>query len=132
MEGSVNGGTFSALVERLTVHDQPVDPSFATAFLMTFHLFGSAEQLFNFLVARFTMYPPEGINDDEIPLWTEKKLLPVQMRVCNALKLWIEIYWIEKYDDIFLDDIHAFANGPMMETQPQAATKILELVARKV
>jgi hypothetical protein len=24
MEGAVNGGTFTALVERLTVHDQPV------------------------------------------------------------------------------------------------------------
>jgi hypothetical protein len=24
MEGAVNGGTFPALVERLTVHDQPV------------------------------------------------------------------------------------------------------------
>jgi hypothetical protein len=99
---------------------------------MTFHLFGSAEDLFHALVDRFTLGPPTGLNPDDLVIWTEKKLYPIQMRVCNALKLWIENFWIEKYDDVCLDDIHAFASGKMMETQPQSAQKILELVSRRV
>ncbi|KAI8893365.1 ras guanine nucleotide exchange factor domain-containing protein [Globomyces pollinis-pini] len=132
MEGAVNGGTFISLVERLTVHDQPVDPGFASSFLMTFHLFGTAKQLFDCLVARFTMEPPEGLNNDELKLWIEKKLSPIQIRVCNALKLWIESYWLEQFDDICLDDIHAFASGPMMQFQSVPAQRILELVQRRV
>ncbi|KAJ3253570.1 hypothetical protein HK103_000478 [Boothiomyces macroporosus] len=139
MEGAVNGGTFQALVERLTVHDQPVgkssfiiDPGFAQSFLMTFHLFGNAEMLFRALKGRFMLEPPQGLTPEELNIWVEKKLTPVQRGVCNALKMWIEQYWLESSDDSCLDDIHAFASGEMMEYQPQAATKILELVSKKV
>ncbi|KAJ3273412.1 hypothetical protein HDV01_004482 [Terramyces sp. JEL0728] len=139
MEGAVNGGTFPALVERLTVHDQPVgdlivnlDPGFAQAFLMTFHLFGNSETLFRCLQSRFLLDPPQGLTPEELNIWVEKKLTPVQRGVCNALKMWIEQYWLESSDDSCLDDIHAFASGAMMEYQPQAATKILELVSKKV
>ncbi|KAJ3318431.1 hypothetical protein HDV06_000507 [Boothiomyces sp. JEL0866] len=139
MEGAVNGGTFPALVERLTVHDQPVgkhpltiDPGFAQSFLMTFHLFGTSEMLFRCLRGRFMLEPPQGLTPEELNIWVEKKLTPVQRGVCNALKMWIEQYWLESNDDSCLDDIHAFASGEMMEYQPQAATKILELVSKKV
>lgn len=132
MEGVVNGGTFDALVEKLTAHDQPVDPGYSTAFLMTFHLFGTAQQLFEALYARYNLKPPQGLKGDELILWTEKKLSLIQVRVCNALKLWIEGYWLEKFDDVCLDDLHAFASGPMLETQAASATRILELVSRRI
>jgi son of sevenless-like protein len=108
------------------------DPSFSSSFLMTFHLFGTAEQLFSLLVARFNLPPPQGLSPEDLNIWTEKKLFPIQTRVSNAIKLWIESYWLEKFDDACLDDIHAFAMGPMMETQPQAAQRILELVSKRV
>jgi hypothetical protein len=31
--------------------------------------------------------------------------------VANAMKMWIELYWLEKHDDVCLDAIHAFASG---------------------
>ena len=99
---------------------------------MTFHLFGSAEQLFHLLVQRYTLEPPGGLSQEDVFIWTEKKLVPVQMRVCNALKSWLENYWIDKHDDVCLDDIHAFASGPMMQTQQQAAQRFLELVSKRV
>lgn len=139
MEGAVNGGSFQALVERLTIHDQPVgndysdlDPSFSASFLMTFHLFGTAEQLFSTLVSRFTLFPPPGLTPEELQVWTEKKLNPIQVRVCNTIRTWIESYWLEKFDDNCLDDIHAFASGTMMQAQPQLAQRILELVSKRV
>ena len=132
MEGAVNGGTFTALVERLTVHDQPVDPGFATAFLMTFHLFGTADQLFQELIARFMMEPPEGLNTDEMRLWVEKKLSPVQIRVCNAFKTWLEYHWLDTTDDSCLDNIYSFASGPMMQAQPALAARLQELVSKRV
>jgi hypothetical protein len=78
------------------------------------------------------MEPPEGLKEDEYALWWEKKLIPVQNRVCNALKLWLESFWIEQYDDDCLDDIHALVSGPITENHPQLASKLLELVSRKV
>ncbi|KAI8912742.1 ras guanine nucleotide exchange factor domain-containing protein [Gorgonomyces haynaldii] len=132
MEGAVNGGTFSALVERLTVHDQPVDPGYATAFLMTFHLFGTAEQLFDELIGRFMMEPPDGLTPDEVRIWVDKKLQPVQIRVCNAFKAWLENHWIESKDDGCLDNIYSFASGPMMQAQPTLATRLQELVSKRI
>lgn len=151
MEGAVNGGTFPSLVERMTMHDQPIgmrffsklnamdahlffvlDTDFMNAFLLTFHLFGSAGQLFSLLIARFTMQPPPGLSADEFALWTEKKLYPIQARVSIVLKVWLETFWIDLLDDVCLDDIHNFANGAMMGPQPEEAQRVLELVGIKV
>ena len=150
MEGAVNGGTFPSLVERMTMHDQPigelklwngcsslsffavVDTDFMNAFLLTFHLFGSAGQLFSLLISRFTMQPPPGLSADEFALWTEKKLYPIQARVSIVLKVWLETFWIDLLDDVCLDDIHNFANGAMMGPQPEEAQRVLELVGIKV
>lgn len=132
MEGAVNGGTFAALVERLTAHDQPVDPEFASSFLMTFHLFGTSLELFEQLSGRFSIQQPPGLTSDEELVWMEKKVVPIQVRVCTAFKLWIESFWIEKFDDDCLDDIHAFISGPVALQHPAPAHRILELLSKRV
>ena len=78
------------------------------------------------------MEPPQALNSDDLKIWTDKKLAQIQSRVCNALKAWLENYWIDSYGDCCLDDIHEFASGPMMKSQASAAAKILELVSKKV
>ena len=108
------------------------DPSFASTFLLTFHLFGTAEEFFKQLMARFNLEPPDGLTPDELSLWVDKKLNIIQNRVCNTLRSWIEFYWVEKYDDVCLDDIHAFASTGIMDSQPAHAQKILELVAKRI
>ena len=101
-------------------------------FLLTFRLFGSPEDLFSILIARYTMHPPPGLSSDEHALWTNKKFFPIQSRVAIVLKVWLEFFWIDQYDDVCLDDIHRFANGAMKELQPEESEHILELVSAKV
>lgn len=99
---------------------------------MTFHLFGTSAELFSLLVARYNITAPPGLIAEDVPIWTEKKLIPIQVRVYNVIKLWMESYWLESFDDKCLDNIHEFASGPMTATQPGAAQRILELVSKKV
>ena len=145
MEGAVNGGTFSSLVERMTIYDQAsgtrspytlnhgiVDTVFMNAFLLTFHLFGGAEQLFTILSGHFTMPPPPGLSGDEYAIWSEKKQRPIQTRVAVVLRTWLESFWVDSLDDVCLDDIYSFANDAMMGPQPDDAQQVLQLVAVKV
>lgn len=99
---------------------------------MTFHLFGTSEQLFDELVNRFMLEPPPNLSSDEIKLWVEKKLSPIQIRVCNSFKIWLESFWIESKDDACLDNIYSFASGPMMQAQHALANRLLELVSKRV
>ncbi|KAI9101897.1 ras guanine nucleotide exchange factor domain-containing protein [Phlyctochytrium arcticum] len=131
-EGQVNGGTFPALVERLTLHDQPVDPVFFTAFMMLFHQFGTAPEFFDLLTKRFTMSPPPNLSQEELKIWHEKKQTPARLRVYNAFRSWLENYWIDELDDPCLDRIHDFATGDMMEATSTLSLRLMELVQKKV
>lgn len=132
MEGAINGGTFPALVERLTAHEHQVNPVFATSFLMTFHLFGTSTQLLDELIGRFMLSSPDNLSQDEHYLWVTKKLSLIQIRVCNAFKAWLEHYWREEHDDVCLDRIYSFASGPMMQSQPALAARLQDLVSKRV
>ncbi|KAI8926456.1 ras guanine nucleotide exchange factor domain-containing protein [Entophlyctis helioformis] len=132
MEGAVNGGTFEALVERLTLHDQPVDAGFANAFLMTFHLFATSEDLLNVLINRYNLSPPQGLSDAELKIWIDKKLVPIQIRVSNAFKTWLESHWVDALDDVCLDRIYQFASNVMMRAHAPLASRLMELVTKKI
>ncbi|KAH6594554.1 hypothetical protein BASA50_006504 [Batrachochytrium salamandrivorans] len=132
MEGAINGGTFEALVERLTLHDQPVDPVFANAFLLTFHLFSTSEELFNSLVARYNMSPSPELSASDVKIWVDKKLVPAQIRVSNAFKTWLENHWVESLDDACLDMIYQFASTSMSLTHAPLATRLMDLVTKKI
>jgi son of sevenless-like protein len=78
-DGGVRGGTLPALVERLTMHDQ-MDSTYIDAFLMTYKSFTTTRELFQLLVERFKIQPPEGLTPAESDDWVEKKQKPVQVR----------------------------------------------------
>jgi son of sevenless len=99
---------------------------------MTFHMFGSAQQLYDELIKRFNMGPPDSLSPDEVRIWVERKLSPVQIRVCNTFKAWLESFFIEDKDDVCLDNIYEFASGPMMQAQPALATRLQEIVSKRV
>ncbi|KAI9004684.1 hypothetical protein BC832DRAFT_615060 [Gaertneriomyces semiglobifer] len=130
MEGGVSGGTLEALIERLTVHDSPVDPTFFTAFLMLFHQFTTSTTLFTLLRQRYFISPPSGLTAEEYKMWQEKKQTPIRLRVYNALRAWLEHWWIEDEDDVVLDAIWEFARTEMVDTG--LAGRLVELVQRKV
>lgn len=110
--GAPRGGTIRALVEQLTLHDKLL-PDFNTAMLLTFRSFTDASELFDLLVDRFSIQPPEGLTAEEFQQWTEKKQVPIRIRVVNILKQWLETYWLE--DDI-IEDIGSIS-GPSSSTR---------------
>lgn len=93
-KNSVRGGTLPALIERLTQHDSR-DSAFNSAFLLTFRSFTSPQKLFESLVGRYGIQPPEGLSPNEYTLWSERKQKPIRLRVANILKKWLEEYWFE-------------------------------------
>ncbi|KAG6832006.1 hypothetical protein H0H92_006042 [Tricholoma furcatifolium] len=101
-DNTVKGGTLPALVERLTAHDQ-VDPSFNQAFLMTFKSFTTVIELFDLLVARFRIEPPNDLKPNELEEWMKQKKQLVQIRVINTFVTML------KDDDILeTEDFHIF------------------------
>ncbi|KAK2459678.1 hypothetical protein APHAL10511_008323 [Amanita phalloides] len=84
-DNSVKGGTLAALVERLTSHDQ-LDSTYTKAFLMTYKSFTTLDQLFDLLVARFRIEPPENLSPQEMSQWEKLKQRLIQIRVLNTFK----------------------------------------------
>ncbi|KAJ3264561.1 hypothetical protein HK104_006452 [Borealophlyctis nickersoniae] len=132
MEGQVNGGTYSALVERLTSHNNAPDATFTTPFLMFFHQFSTSEDLFEALVRRYLIEPPPNLGQEDFRVWVEKKLTPIRLRVANTFRAWLEQHWVDDSDDRVLDRIQQFARNVMMDSQPALAGRILEAITKKV
>ncbi|KAF8333499.1 ras guanine nucleotide exchange factor domain-containing protein [Cantharellus anzutake] len=84
-DGSVRGGTLEALVETLTTHATR-DNTFFDTFIMTFKSFTNLNELFDLLVARFEIKPPEGITPDEYEDWRVKLQAKVRIRAVNTIK----------------------------------------------
>ncbi|KAJ3124815.1 hypothetical protein HK098_000855 [Nowakowskiella sp. JEL0407] len=131
-EGYVNGGTIRALVERLTLHDQPSDPAYLEVFLMMFHCFTSSQDFFSFLLNRFFLVMPSGITPEEVKQWQEKKQKPIRLRVFRVLVAWLDSYWIEAYDDPVLEQLQKFAIGPFSDAMPMYASTLIDCVNRKI
>ncbi|KAJ3412893.1 hypothetical protein HDV05_008757 [Chytridiales sp. JEL 0842] len=131
-DGKINGGLLPSLVERLTIHDLPQDPEFASTFLMMFHAFTSARELLTLFINRYLLKSPPQISHEDYKVWLEKKLTPIRLRVFNTLKLWLESYWVEEYDSNVLNDILVFAQGPLSEFQPSIAPRLISLVQSKL
>ncbi|KDR82605.1 hypothetical protein GALMADRAFT_238008 [Galerina marginata CBS 339.88] len=107
-DGSVRGGTVAALVERLTAHEQ-ADTSFSKAFLMTYKSFATLDELFDLLVARFRIQPPENLTQSEKEEWSKLKQHVIQMRVINTMKsMVLDDGVLEKEDMYILDRMKDF------------------------
>ena len=99
LESKVKGGTFEALVERLTCHDS-FDANFTNTFLLTYRSFCTSTEFMTELIKRYSLPQPQGLTDiNEINEWHEKKLKPIRIRVCNVVKSWFESFSIETDED---------------------------------
>jgi son of sevenless-like protein len=128
----LEGGTLLALVEQLTRHDR-LDSSFNNTFLLTYQSFTTARELFELLVKRFLIQPPEGMAQSEYDIWRDCKQKPIRFRVVNILKSWFNNFWIEDQSDeteALIRDVYTFArdtvktmgtpgSGPLMAVLEQ-------------
>ncbi|SNX83876.1 related to Guanyl nucleotide exchange factor Sql2 [Melanopsichium pennsylvanicum] len=113
-DGSVKGATLEALLARLTMHNS-FDASFNNTFLMTYRSFTTTQTLLDLLAQRFKILPPQGLDEEELGLWAEKKQIPIRLRVFNVLKMWLEMHFYEGEDEPYLNQVRRFAVEEMGE-----------------
>lgn len=57
-----------------------VDPTFIKTYLMTYKSFITLDELFDLLVKRFWIQPPDNLNPRELEEWRKLKQHVIQMR----------------------------------------------------
>ena len=145
------GATLVKLVERLTYHEN-ADPMFMKTFLTTYRSFCKPNELLDLLIERFNIPDPEFSSDSEsdsemgdkttkmriaqdMKRFREKYSHPVQVRVFNVLKHWIDQHFYDFGSDhdlqhklnMFLDSIH----GKSMKKWVECISKIVQRRVRK-
>ncbi|KIK01927.1 hypothetical protein K443DRAFT_678064 [Laccaria amethystina LaAM-08-1] len=128
-DGSVRGGTVPALVERLTAHEQ-ADTTFTKAFLMTYKSFTTLNELFDILVDRFRIQPPENLTPTEHEEWGKLKQHVIQMRVINTLKsMVVDDGVLDKEDAYILDRMKEFISSEEV-SRFAAAKQLMNTIER--
>ena len=118
-EGQITGGSLPALIERLTTHDSTPEAMFVTTFFLTFRLFTTPTEFSQLLIERF-----EYVSDSKV------RAKPVQLRVYNVFKGWLESHWQSDTDLEALSTILRFATGKLRAALPTAGRRLAELIAK--
>ncbi|TFK48671.1 ras GEF [Heliocybe sulcata] len=128
-DGTVRAGTVQQLVQRLTAHEHG-DPNFNKIFLLTYKSFTTLDELFELLVQRFWIQPPEELNAREREDWVKHKQNIIRARVLNTFKSMItEEGFLEKEDLYILERIKAFVSDPRV-VQYSGAKQLLINIER--
>ena len=59
------------------------DPTFSKNFMMTFKSFMTLDELFELLVQRFWISPPDTLTPEELEDWKKKKQVMIRLRYMN-------------------------------------------------
>eukprot|EP00339_Tiarina_fusa_P025431 CAMPEP_0117002376 /NCGR_PEP_ID=MMETSP0472-20121206/4073_1 /TAXON_ID=693140 ORGANISM="Tiarina fusus, Strain LIS" /NCGR_SAMPLE_ID=MMETSP0472 /ASSEMBLY_ACC=CAM_ASM_000603 /LENGTH=1327 /DNA_ID=CAMNT_0004702717 /DNA_START=12 /DNA_END=3995 /DNA_ORIENTATION=- len=85
----VAAGTLEKIVERITYKTFP-EAQLLSAFLLTYRTYTTGKELLDLLIMRFNM--PLPTDSAQLDRFKREQLLPVQLRVLNVLKNWVEYY----------------------------------------
>ena len=130
----LKGGTLLALVEQLTRHDK-LDSSFNNTFLLTYRSFTTARELFEFLVKRFQIQPPEGMASSVYDIWRDRKQKPIRFRVVNILKSWFDNFWMEDQSDetkALIRDVYTFARDTVKTTETPGSGPLMTVLEQRL
>lgn len=131
----IKGGSLIALVEQLTRHDK-LDSNFNNTFLLTYRSFTTARELFELLVHRFGIQPPEGLSPADFELWREKKQTLIRFRVVNILKNWFETFWMEDSQEEqtknLIRDVYNFARDTVKSTETPGSAPLMALLDQRM
>ncbi|KAI2626682.1 ras GEF [Hypoxylon sp. NC1633] len=131
---AVKGGTLLALVEQLTRHDKS-DFSFNNTFLLTYRSFTTARELFELLVKRYNIQPPEGLGNADYEVWRDRKQKLIRIRVLNIIKSWFENFWMEEPTDEtrqLIRDVYAFARDAVKSTETPTANTLITVLDQRL
>ncbi|KAJ4939916.1 hypothetical protein JOQ06_029352 [Pogonophryne albipinna] len=135
----VKAGTVLKLIERLTFH-MYADPNFVRTFLTTYRSFCKPQELLDLLMERFEIPEPRPSEDHlegaEPPLSAELKrfrkefVQPVQLRVLNVCRHWVEHHFYDFERDAHLlrrlEEFVASVRGKAMRKWVESITKIIQ------
>lgn len=138
----IKAGTVVKLIERLTYH-MYADPNFVRTFLTTYRSFCKPQELLSLLIERFDIPEPEPTKADRIamengdqPVSAELKrfrkeyIQPVQLRVLNVCRHWVEhhFYDFERDVDLLqrLEEFISAVRGKAMRKWVESITKIIQ------
>ncbi|TVY43382.1 Cell division control protein [Lachnellula subtilissima] len=130
----LKGGTLLALAEQLTRHDK-LDSNFNNTFLLTYRSFTSARELFEFLVKRFQIQPPEGMAKSDYEIWRDRKQKPIRFRVVNILKSWFDNFWMEDQSDdtkALIRDVYTFARDTVKTTETPGSGPLMTVLEQRL
>ncbi|KAI5863217.1 ras GEF [Durotheca rogersii] len=131
---AVKGGSLLALVEQLTRHDKS-DFSFNNTFLLTYRSFTTARELFELVVKRFNIQPPEGLSNADYDIWRDQKQKLIRFRVVNIIKTWFENFWMEEPNEEtrqLIRDVYAFARDTVKSTETPGANNLMAVLDQRL
>ncbi|KAL1919842.1 uncharacterized protein VTP21DRAFT_1773 [Calcarisporiella thermophila] len=132
--GQIYAASLESLIEQLTIHEFMPDTNFLNAFMLTFRLFTTPEELCKQLLKRFQIRPPAvdpPLSEEDITLWKKMVRIPVRLRVYNVLKMWLETYW-ESGDEEVLGRLREWAEMLLKEGMPQSmAERMMNIIWKR-
>ncbi|SPO02723.1 related to cell division control protein 25 (GDP/GTP exchange factor) [Cephalotrichum gorgonifer] len=131
---TVKGGTLPALVEQLTRHDK-LDSGFTDTFLLTYRSFTTARELFELLVRRFNLQPPEGLSQGDYEVWRDRKQKLIRFRVVKILKSWFDNFWMEDYNEEsrqLIRDVYNFAKDTVKSTETPGSAPLMQVLEQRL
>lgn len=131
---AVKGGSLLALVEQLTRHDK-LDANFNNTFLLTYRSFTTARELFEMLVKRFSIQPPEGLTQSEYEMWRDGKQKLIRFRVVNILKNWFDNFWMEDQSEEtkqLIRDVYNFAKDTVKSTETPGSAPLMAVLDQRL
>ncbi|KAL3423346.1 RasGEF domain-containing protein [Phlyctema vagabunda] len=130
----LKGGTLVALVEQLTRHDK-LESNFNNTFLLTYRSFTSARELFELLVKRFQVQPPEGMAQSDYEIWRDRKQKPIRFRVVNILKSWLDHFWVEDQSEdtkSLIREVYTFAKDTIKTTETPGSGPLMTVLEQRL
>jgi len=129
-DGLIKGGTMESIVQAIT------DPKFSSqgclnAFLLTYRSFATPIELLKILIKRFHIKPTRSDDPDFKAYFEDRKRKPIQLRVGNCIRRWVDVHWYDfEQDPALLNHLLQWIRGPLSRskfgTLPQTLEKLVE------